>query len=166
MNRLYRFFGVASVAIAVLVPGGTFAQGVDVVHGESSEFANPTLKLLWAVRRGTSDDATQVVIRAVNVTRAYTRVRVDGVDPFTKERVVLVAPRSFGAQVDLNIARAKFAAHPSTEIHLFRSDDDERANRPALTVFYLGVPDTTPEFGETTRMEEHLANMAAKTKPR
>jgi len=119
-----------------------------------------------AVRRGATEDATQVVIRAVNVRRTYSRIRVDGVDPFAKDRTQLVAPRAFGAQADLTIVRAKFPAHPSTEIHLYHSEDDERANRPALTVFYLGVPDTTPEFGDAARMEAHLTDMAAKTTPR
>lgn len=166
MNRVLRFVGFALVVTSFLAPGGAFAQGTVVVHGESSEFAIPTLTLVWAVRRGATEEATRVVVRAVNVARAYSQVRVDGVDPFTKARVLRLAPRPFGAQIDLEIARSRFTDHPSTEIHLFRSEEEERANRPALTVFYLGVPDTTPEFSDPVRMEAHLADMAARTRAR
>ena len=31
-----------------------------------------------------------------------------------------------------------------------------RANMPTLTVYYLGVPDTTPEFSTRAAMEEYF----------
>ncbi len=78
-------------------------------------------------------------------------IRVDGVDPFTKDRKVFVAARPLDRETDLAIPRAQFADHPSTEIHFFASAEDAAANKPKLTVFYLGVPDTTPEFAARGR---------------
>ena len=149
-----------AAALAVLaLRGAGAAEAQTSVHGATSEFAHPTLKLVWAIRKDATEDATDVVIRAANVADAYRWVRVDGVDPFSKARVVLVASRPFERQADLVIRRAKFADHPSAEIHLFRTEDDLRAERPALTVFYLGVPDTTPEFTRAEAVDAHLARM-------
>ena len=55
--------------------------------------------------------------------------------------------------------RAQFADHPSTEFHFFANAEDAAANKPKLTVFYLGVPDTTPEFAEHAQVDAYLDRM-------
>jgi hypothetical protein len=152
---------IAAAATALMALDAGFAVAQTSVHGASSEFTHATLKLVWAVRRGASEGATDVIIRAANVANAYRWVRVDGVDPFSKARVVLTAPRLFAQQADLVIRRSKFADHPSAEIHLFATEEDLRADRPALTVFYLGVPGTAPEFTSSEAADAHLARMLA-----
>jgi hypothetical protein len=147
---------VVAVLALLLAPPPAGAQ--TRVHGESSLFVAPTVKLAWAIRKGASEETTDVVIRVVNA-GAHAGIRVDGVDPFTQERTVLVAARALGATTDLVIRRARFADHPSAEIHLFAGDAEMAANRPALTVFYLGVPDTTPEFAAAGDAEPYFAQM-------
>jgi len=49
--------------------------------------------------------------------------------------------------------RASFADLPRREIHLYASAVDWRAGRRGLTVYYLGVPDTTTEAA----LETYLA---------
>lgn len=143
--------GLCAVALSLLLAAPVAAQ--TIVHGANSQFAGAGVKLAWAVDRGTSEDKATVVIRLLNIARTYRFLRVDGVDPFTKDRVVLVEPRPLDAQTDLAILRSRFADHPSAEIHLFATEDALKANAPATTVFYLGVPDTTPELptGEGVR---------------
>lgn len=153
---------IEALALVGLLAGAALAQAPQTVHGENSEFRSPTLKLVWGVLRGPSEDTTQVVIRVTNVTGAYHGLRVDGVDPFTKDRVTQVPLRPLGREADVAIPRVRFAAHPSTEIVLFRTEEDARANRPALVVYYLGVPDTAPEFADRAKLEAHLGAMAAK----
>ena len=36
------------------------------------------------------------------------------------------------------------------------------ANKPKLTVFYLGVPDTTPEFADQAAAEAYLDKLLTK----
>ncbi len=62
-------------------------------------------------------------------------------------------------ETDLSIPRAAFSDHPSTEFHFFASAEDAAANKPKLTVFYLGIPDTTPEFAEQRDVEAYLVKM-------
>ncbi len=54
------------------------------------------------------------------------------------------------------ISRARFAQLPRTELRFFSSERDAAAGNPALSVFYLGVPDTTPEFDSEARLTQHL----------
>ena len=128
------------------------------VHGENSIFTSPSVKLGWAVKRGASETETLVIVRVI-ADASHPFIRVDGVDPFTKDRKVFVALRSLDREIDLSIPRAGFAEHPSTEIHFFASAEDATANRAKLTVFYLGVPDTTPEFAERGQAEAYLDRM-------
>lgn len=136
---------------AALLSGHASAQ--DVVHGADSVFVSPTARLAWAVRRGASETETLVVVRIV--ADGYRFIRLDGVDPFTKDRKVFLA-RPLDRQADLAISREKFADHPSTEFRFFQSEEDAAADRPKLTVFYLGVPDTTPEFASQHGVEAYL----------
>jgi len=136
---------------AALLSGRASAQ--DVVHGADSVFVSPTVRLAWAVRRGATETETLVVVRIV--ADGYRFIRLDGVDPFTKDRKVYLA-RPLDRQADLAISREKFADHPSTEFRFFQSEEDAVADRPKLTVFYLGVPDTTPEFASQRGVDAYL----------
>jgi len=128
------------------------------VHGENSTFVSPDVKLSWAVKRGASETDTLVIVRVIADT-SHRFIRLDGVDPFTKDHKVFVAARPLERETDLAVPRASFADHPSTEFHFFASAEDAAANRPKLTVFYLGVPDTTPEFAERAQAEAYLDRM-------
>ncbi|MGH6815677.1 MAG: hypothetical protein ACREC6_08230, partial [Hyphomicrobiaceae bacterium] len=121
--------------------------------------AAATVKLAWAIEKGAAEDTTMVVIRAANTAGAYRHIRVEGLDPFTKERTTLVAGQAFPSQIDLKIPRARFAQFPSAEILLFRSDSAAANDLPELIVFYLGVPDTTPEFATAQGADAYLARM-------
>jgi len=108
------------------------------VHGANSTFLSPTVKLAWVVRRGATEAETLIVVRVI-AAEGYRFIRLDGVDPFSKDRKVFVA-RALDRQTDLVVPRAELADHPSTEFRFFASENDAAADRPKLTVFYLGVP--------------------------
>src|SRR6187431_695611 len=98
-------------AALALLPAAAPAQ--DVVHGADSLFVSPTVKLAWVVRRGATEADTLVVVRIADA--AYRLVRVDGIDPFTKQHKVFIAARPLDRETDVAIPRAQFADHPSTE---------------------------------------------------
>jgi len=148
---------LASAFMLVAAVMASPAAAQRVVHGENSTFISPAVKLGWAVQRGASEADALVIIRII-ADASYRAVRVDGVDPFTKDRKVLVGARPLDRETDLAIERAQFADHPSTEFHFFGSSEDAAANQVLLTVFYLGVPDTTPEFFDRRAVEAYLAH--------
>jgi len=148
-----------ALAIALLLSPAAPAQQGTVVHGADSVFAGPGVKLVWAVRRGATEAETMVVVRIVSADASYRWVRLDGVDPFTKDRKVFVAARALDGAIDLTVPRPQFADYPSTEFHFFQSAEDAAAGRPKLTVFYLGVPDTTPEFAGQSEADAYLDRM-------
>jgi hypothetical protein len=132
------------------------AQGL-VVHGADSVFADPDLGIVWGVLKDQAEERTMVVIRVSNPAGRYAHVTVDGVDPFTQRRVALVEGMPLGASADIRMPRGSFSDLPRREIHLYASGVDWRTRRPGLTVYYLGVPDTTPEFTTEAALEAYLA---------
>jgi ABC-type Fe3+/spermidine/putrescine transport system ATPase subunit len=97
-----------------------------------------------------------VWLRIVNRTNAYSHVAINGVDPFTKKREKVEAGVALKAETRLASDRDSFSDLPSREVHFYRTEADWRANKPALNVYYLGVPDTTPEFSARAAMDQYL----------
>lgn len=154
-----RYRGVVAACFAAAAMWASAAAAQTKVHGADSLFNAPAVKLAWGVLKGKTEADTQVVIRVVNVTDEYRFIRVDGVDPFTKARAVFVEAVTLEKTADISIARSRFADHPSTELHLFREEAAMRAQNAALVIYYLGVPDTTPEFATAEAMNAYLNKM-------
>ena len=157
-----RALWIAVLALVSAPPHAARAQ--ETVHGADSLFVAPTVKIAWAVQKAASEDATTVVIRVVNSAGSYRTVRLDGVDPFSKSRKVLIPVRSIAEYADLTVPRTGFAEHPRCEIHLYRSEPASADQTASLTVYYLGVPDTTPEFRTKEAMDAYLGKMVGATK--
>lgn len=135
-------------AVLLLAAAHAGAQGREL-HGASDAFAGDGVSIAWAVMRGADEERTQVRLRVLADPARYARFAVYGVDPFSKEQAQLVAPRAAPATV--GIARTRFAQLPRTEVRFLSAD-----GKVALLVFYLSVPDTTPEFDSEAKLERYL----------
>jgi hypothetical protein len=125
-------------------------------HGAGDSFAREGVFIVWAVLRGADEDLTQVRLRVFADPARYTHFAVVGINPFSKEEALLVAPRAPAPPATVTISRARFAQLPRTEVRFFSSERNVAAGKPALVIFYLGVPDTTPEFDSEAKLNRHL----------
>ncbi|MBI4842661.1 MAG: hypothetical protein HY803_16630 [candidate division NC10 bacterium] len=139
---------VRGVALAlVLLTYASMAPGQgQEVHGENSVFAGHGVAIAWGVLKGPMEEQTQVILRIVPAGEAYAYVSVEAVDPFTGKRQPVLAGHPLGDRLDVRSPRGTYADFPRREVHLYRTTGDWQAQKPAVTVYYLGVPDTTPEF--------------------
>jgi hypothetical protein len=140
-----------------MLAASNLVSAQEKVHGADSVFVASSVKIGWAVQKGTSEESTVVIVRVVNSVGQYRQVRLDGVDPFSNYRKVLLSVRPLSESIDLSVPRTGFAEFPSCEIHLYRSEAPAADEAPTLTVYYLGVPDTTPEFVSARDAEAYLA---------
>ncbi len=136
---------LAVVAALVAAPLGLVAGAGELVHGGDSTFAGHGIVVLWGVLRGADEATTAVVLRIVRVDPTLGAIAVDGIDPFSQRRATVTPPATLGATHEVRVPRAWFGVHPRTEIHLGRSPEDLAAGRRRLTIYFTGVPDTTPE---------------------
>jgi hypothetical protein len=130
--------------VLLLGPAGV-AGGAEQVHGENSEFVGHGVAMAWGILKAPVEDESQVVLRIVPLDPSVVSVRVEGVDPFTQRRQEFLALTPLGSGLDVITPRGTFAELTRREIHLYTASDT-RARRPSLTVYFMGLPDTTPEF--------------------
>lgn len=149
------------ILIALLVALPLVAQG-QVVHGADAVFRSPPVTIAWAVLRSQAEEETQVVIRVTAAGGRYGYLRIEGVDPFAGTRVTLYdrGPLPSGESVTFRSPRPSFAEYPRRELHFYDGEADWRSHRPSMTVYYLGVPDTTPEFTKEAALEAYLDGVA------
>lgn len=159
--------------LAVLVLVAWFAVGgpapaqpaaLREVHGALDAYADEGVSLAWAILRGRDVGAAKVVVRVDADPSRYHALAVAGVDPFTGARVVLMAFREIGGAFDFVAPRADFADHPRTEWRFFGDASAGPDARPALLVFYQGVPDTAPEFDEPAKLGGYLGERIARAR--
>ncbi len=165
LQRHWCLYGAALIAVAGLGLGINLAaaQGdgkAVALHGADAVFAAGDVAVVWAVlKQPTADksDRAAVWLRVVNTGRKFSHVAIDGVDPFSKKRERVEKGVALGAEARIESDRDSFADFTSREIHFYRSEADWRADKPAVTVYYLGVPDTTPEFASRDAMDRYLS---------
>jgi hypothetical protein len=154
----------------LLLAGLAFASGAAVLgaepprelHGMSDAYAAPRVALAWGILRGASETSTIVVVRIVTDPASYPWLAVAGGDPFTqRKQPLLAATRSAGA-IDVRTPRAHFADFPRTELRLYDTTAAAQQDVPSLVVFFLGVPDTTPEFATEDKLQAYLGDRVAR----
>ena len=138
------------------------AQGQEV-HGENSVFAGPGVVVAWRILKQPVEYESEVVIWVVVTDPAYSHLAAEAVDPLSRTRRRLGPDARVGlappATVELRERRGAFAEYPRLEIHLYRTAS------PTLTVYYLGVPDTTPEFLSEALLRAYLDDAVARARP-
>ncbi len=149
---------VGCVALALMAIVGGNAQAQTEMHGSTDAFAAPGVGLAWAIARGATENDTNVVLRIVSGTTVFPSIAVVGVDPFSKQEKVWRAASPSPGALEIRIPRPQFGDFPRTEVRLYSA----LAPSPALVVFYLGVPDTTPEFTDSATLDAYLADRIAR----
>jgi hypothetical protein len=160
--------------VTALIAAGAFAciaalpaRAADAareIHGSADAFAMPGMALAWVVLRGAKEEDAAVVIRLEPDPAIYTRIEVVGKDPFTQREERLQSATAVGGSFDLKVPRARFADFPRTEIRLWKSGSGPDGALPSVVVYYLGVPDTTPEVVQPGDLDRSLSARIARAR--
>jgi hypothetical protein len=149
------------LALFLLAAPALAADAGQQVHGENSVFAGHGVALAWGVLKAETEAQTLAILRIVPAGGPYTHVSVDGVDPFTQSRQEILPGHPLASLVDVRSPRATFADLPRREIHFYTADG-WRLGQPALTVYFMGLPDTSPEFTSEPALLVYLNDALAK----
>ena len=139
--------------LVALLLAHAVAGAAEELHGKTDVFSAPGVALAWAVERGADEATTFVVIRVIADRAKFASMSVTGRDPFTKEEKAWVRREAIPDVMEVRLQRSGFADFPRTELRFF----DSTGVKPKLEVYYLGVPDTTPEFAERSKLDAYLA---------
>jgi hypothetical protein len=159
--RRWPRLALALATLALAAAGAPAAETAREVHGAADAYAEPGIALAWGVLRGPDEATTRVTLRIVADPARFARVAVVGRDPFTQAERVVLAPAAAAGLPDLAIPRAHFADYPRTEVRLIGPG---ASDAPVVVVYYLGVPDTTPEFPAAAALERDLGERIARAR--
>lgn len=139
------------LVVALLAGWLTTAMAAEVLHGADAMFRGGGLTIAWAVARDRDEAKTAVVLAIADPGKRYDGIEVGGIDPFANRTEIIRARAPFAGAAEINLPRARFADLPRTELHFYAG------GTLALTTYYLGVPDTTPEFPDLAAAQRYLA---------
>lgn len=160
-RRVVQFAWMVTFSVTLIcVPRPGLGQGQEV-HGENSSFLGNGVAMVWGVLRGKGEEDTQVILRIAPAGGAFAAVSLDGVDPFTQQRREILARQPLGNGLDVRTPRTTFADFPRREIHFFAAGGGQ-AQGPRLTVYFMGLPDTSPEFASEAALKKYLDDTLAK----
>jgi hypothetical protein len=149
-----------------LMAGGP-ALAATEIHGADSSFRAQGVTILWAILKGASEENSFVHIRILHDTAAAPGLqfyRVEAVDPFSKEREWVMQGEPLKALQTRKIVRTEFRDKTERWLHFYPDRESLEKDRPALTIFYHGVPDTAPELLTETELEAYLAQAPSRIK--
>jgi len=161
--RLKRYWGAGVLVVLGLLGAmwvGPLLAG-EMVHGENSEFAGHGVAMAWAILKAPVEEQSQVVVRIVRLEPSYASLSIEGVDPFDQRRQEVLGRTTMGEVFETRVARGTFAEFTRREFHFYTAQD-EQARVPSLTVYYMGVPDTAPEFLAESALSAYLTDALRK----
>jgi hypothetical protein len=129
-------------------------------HGADSSFRAQGITILWAILKGGSEASTVVhirILRDAGSAPALEFFGVEAVDPFSQERAWVIMGEPFQAVQTVRSARADFQDKTERWLHFYTNRATLENGRPTLTIFYHGIPDTTPELLTDAALEAYLS---------
>ena len=153
------------ILITLMVP---FAFGQKEYHGADSVFRMEGITILWAILKGPDEDHSWVHLKIVYPeagNRRYPFFSVEAVDPFTGNKQWVVRGEKLEKENVVKSVRASFRDMTGRRIFFYRDEKEVQENRPALNVFYLGVPDTLPELLDEKQIEDYFSKALERLKP-
>jgi hypothetical protein len=142
--------------------GAIAAEPTREVHGAGDAYTAPGVALAWGVVRGATEASTTVVVRIVADPAAYAALAVTATNPFSQKTSEIQRRSPLMDRTDIRVQRSQFADTPRTEWSFYPSVAPATPDTPALVVFYLGVPDSTPEFASEAALDAYFSDRFAR----
>jgi hypothetical protein len=125
------------------------------VHGADSSFRTGPIGICWGMLRGAPDSDVQVVIRIRVLSEGdspYSDYAVQAMHPLTRVAEWTVPKRPLEKVNTAAAPRESFKNLAGRRIYFYRP----AASEPELAVYYMGVPDTTPELPDAAQLEQYF----------
>lgn len=134
-------------------------------HGADSVFKLKNVAVLWAILKGSDDARSTVVIRIENLGPGdpeYRAFSVSAVHPFSDAQEWVVRNEPFREINLVKSSRASFRDMPGRRILLYKKTAGQPV--PDDVIYYMGLPDTAPEFLDAGSLDAYLNNAVNRVK--
>jgi len=153
-----RFFLTLTLIAVILVAWEISpVLGQREFHGADSVFEKEGITILWAILKGPTEESSWVHIKIINSGENPFRIfSVEAIDPFSKEKEWVVKEEELKREKSVKSIRSSFRDKTARRILFYRSRQAFEKENPDLVVYYLGVPDTSPEVLSEKEMEDYF----------
>ena len=159
MKGMYTTLLLASALFAGLVSPAAAAAEVRKIHGADSSFREGPLGICWGMLRTRPGVDPQVVIR-IRVLAAdrnpFSSYSIQAVHPFSGAVQWIVEPNPLKEVNDVVSLRETFKNMGGRHLMFYEAAVENAAVQPDLVIYYLGIPDTTPEFQSVDQLEDYF----------
>jgi len=115
-------------------------------HGADSVFEKEGIAILWAILKGKDESSSWVYTKIINFGgNSFQFYSVEAVDPFSRQKEWLLKGMKLEKENLVKSVRTSFRDKTSRRILFYRNEETLEEQIPDMTVFYMGVPDTSPE---------------------
>jgi len=160
----YIFCGLCTLCV---FPGVTHVFGQTELHGADSVFQKNGMAILWAILKGPDEERSWVYIKILypeDDPRAFQIFSVEAVDPFAKEREWEIKGKKLRRENVIRSLRSSFKDKAERRILFYRDTAEYDSEKPAMTIFYMGVPDTSPELLSEKEVNDYFEKALGRLK--
>ena len=163
-----RGFSVMALVLGILaIVGIPPAYGQKEYHGADSVFEMEGVAILWAILKGPDEDHSWVYIKMIDSRvhpSSFQSYSVQAVDPFSQEKEWMVKNVEWKRENEVKASRSSFKEKPARRILLYENTPRDQQGKPLMTVFYMGIPDTTPELLTENQLKAYFAKARERLK--
>jgi hypothetical protein len=128
-------------------------------HGADSIFEKEGIIMLWAILKGSTEETSWVYLKIIQTGAgpvSFQLFGVEAVDPFSNQEEWVVKGKELKRENIVKSIRASFREKTSRRVLFYEKADDFQRGNPAMIVYYLGVPDTSPELMTEREIENYF----------
>lgn len=143
------------------------AQGKREYHGADSLFEKEGIAILWAILKGSTEENSWVYIKIIQTGQgpvSFQFFGVEAVDPFSNQKEWVVRGEPLKKENITKSIRATFREKTARRVLFYKKAEDLSNENPAMIVYYLGVPDTSPEFMTERDIENYFEKAFSRLK--
>jgi len=118
-------------------------------HGADTVFQAEGIAIFWAILKGEDDEHSLVFINIVSTGKTaspFRKFSLQAMDPFSKEKKWVFTDKALKKNNLIKLNRASFRNLMERRFFFYKKDEPALDSRPEMTVYYMSIPDTAPEF--------------------
>jgi len=139
--------------------------GQSEYHGADSVFEREGITILWAILKGPTEESSWVYIKIINSGKSsFQTFSVEAVDPFSQEKEWVVKGKKLEKENLVRGVRTSFRDKTARRILFYQSKEAFEKENPEMAIYYLGIPDTSPEVLSEKEMEDYYEKALEKLK--
>jgi hypothetical protein len=120
-------------------------------HGADSFFKANGISIFWAILKGSEESDSWVHIKIINQEddlKQFHTFSLIATDPFSDSEEWIIKGEKLKKENIIKLNRESFKEMMGRTFFFYQSEkiEDYRNEIPDMTVYYLSVPDTAPEF--------------------